>query len=259
MEFKDYYATMGVARGASQDEIKKAYRKLARKYHPDVSKEPDAEARFKEISEAYEVLRDPEKRAAYDQLGAAPRRARSSGRRRTGTRASNSGAVAPTGEEYVFGGVGGFDASEFFETLFGAPARRGARMRAVRRARAARTITPGDDRPGGRLPEAAAQHLTLRVPGSCTGPCAALRGSHAQREDPERHSRRPAHPAGRPGRSRHRRGARPATCSWRSHSPAPRLPARRPRPVYLDLPVAPWEAALGRDRHACPRPAVRSS
>ena len=70
MEFKDYYGIMGVARDATQDEIKRAYRKLARKYHPDVSKEPDAEARFKELGEAYEVLRDPEKRAAYDQLGA---------------------------------------------------------------------------------------------------------------------------------------------------------------------------------------------
>ncbi len=69
MEFKDYYATMGVARDATQDEIKRAYRKLARKYHPDVSKEPDAEARFKEVGEAYEVLKDPEKRKRYDALG----------------------------------------------------------------------------------------------------------------------------------------------------------------------------------------------
>ena len=72
MEFKDYYEVMGVARDASADEIKRAYRRLARKYHPDVSKEKDAEARFKEVGEAYEVLRDPEKRAAYDQLGRRP-------------------------------------------------------------------------------------------------------------------------------------------------------------------------------------------
>src|SRR5580658_3017084 len=64
---------MGVARDATQDQIKQAYRKLARKYHPDVSKEPDAEARFKEVGEAYEVLKDPEKRSAYDQLGSGPR------------------------------------------------------------------------------------------------------------------------------------------------------------------------------------------
>jgi len=69
MEYKDYYKIMGVARGASQDEIKRAYRRLARKYHPDVSKEPDAEAKFKEVGEAYEVLSDPEKRGAYDSLG----------------------------------------------------------------------------------------------------------------------------------------------------------------------------------------------
>lgn len=69
MEYKDYYKIMGVGRDASADDIKRAYRKLARKYHPDVSKEKNAEERFKEVGEAYEVLRDPEKRAAYDALG----------------------------------------------------------------------------------------------------------------------------------------------------------------------------------------------
>ena len=69
MKFKDYYEVLGVERTASDADIKRAYRKLARKYHPDVSKEPDAEASFKEVGEAYETLKDPEKRAAYDQLG----------------------------------------------------------------------------------------------------------------------------------------------------------------------------------------------
>lgn len=69
MQFKDYYLELGVARDAPAGEVKKAYRKLARKYHPDVSKEPDAEKRMKEVNEAYAVLSEPEKRAAYDQLG----------------------------------------------------------------------------------------------------------------------------------------------------------------------------------------------
>src|SRR5438132_9950950 len=69
MEYKDYYSTLGVDRKASQDDIKHAYRRLARKYHPDVSKEKNAEEKFKNLQEAYEVLKDKEKRAAYDQLG----------------------------------------------------------------------------------------------------------------------------------------------------------------------------------------------
>jgi curved DNA-binding protein len=112
MEFKDYYAVMGVARDATQDEIKRAYRKLARKYHPDVSKAPDAEQRFKELGEAYEVLKDPEKRAAYDQLG-------------SGYRDGQTFRPPPNwdaGFEFAGGGFtdagqGGF--SDFFESLFG--------------------------------------------------------------------------------------------------------------------------------------------
>ena len=112
MEYKDYYQTLGVAREATQDDIKRAYRKLARKYHPDVSKESDAEARFKEVGEAYEVLKDPEKRAAYDQLGAQ-------------WQAGQEFRPPPdweTGFEFSGGSFTGGDASvfsDFFEALFG--------------------------------------------------------------------------------------------------------------------------------------------
>lgn len=112
MEFKDYYQIMGVKRDATQDEIKRTYRKLARKYHPDVSKEADAEARFKEVGEAYEVLKDPEKRSAYDQLGA-------------NWKAGQDFHPPPdwdAGFEFHGGGFTGADAaqfSDFFESLFG--------------------------------------------------------------------------------------------------------------------------------------------
>ena len=112
MDFKDYYKIMGVEKDASQDEIKRAYRKLARKYHPDVSKEADAEIRFKEVGEAYEALKDPEKRAAYDQLG-------------SNYKAGQDFHPPPdwdAGFEFNGGGYTRGDASDysdFFESLFG--------------------------------------------------------------------------------------------------------------------------------------------
>lgn len=112
MKYKDYYAAMGVAKDATPDEIKRAYRRLARKFHPDVSNETDAEARFKEVGEAYEVLKDPEKRAAYDELGA-------------NWKAGQDFRPPPDwneGFEFRGGGFTGADAehfSDFFDTLFG--------------------------------------------------------------------------------------------------------------------------------------------
>jgi curved DNA-binding protein len=124
VEFKDYYKVMGVARDATEAQIKQAYRKLARKYHPDVSKEKDAEARFKEVGEAYEVLKNAQKRAAYDQLGQ--------------HRPGDDFRPPPNWDSgFEFSGAGpgqgNADYSDFFESLFGAQGRsRGAGRHAFR-------------------------------------------------------------------------------------------------------------------------------
>ncbi len=110
LDYKDYYATLGVDRKASQDDIQKAYRKLARKYHPDVNTSAGAEDKFKEVTEAYEVLKDADKRRTYDQFG-------SNWKQRGGP---------PPGWQNVgfdFGGGGGSGFSDFFENLFGGAGR----------------------------------------------------------------------------------------------------------------------------------------
>ncbi len=114
MKYQDYYQSLGVNRDAPAEDIKKAYRRLARKYHPDVSKEAGAEERFKEVAEAYEVLRDPEKRAAYDQLGS-NWRAGQEFRPPPGWQGGSAGA----GGSPFGGGFGGREFSDFFESLFG--------------------------------------------------------------------------------------------------------------------------------------------
>src|SRR3954463_6989581 len=126
MKYKDYYQTLGLERSATQDDIKKAYRKLARQYHPDVSKEKDAEQRFKEINEANEVLKDPEKRAAYDQMGSnwkAGQEFQPPPNWDAGFEFRGGQRGGPFAGGGSFGGGEGFDASDFFESLFG---RRGA-------------------------------------------------------------------------------------------------------------------------------------
>ena len=112
MEYKDYYKILGIERDAKEAEIKTAYRRLARKYHPDVSKETNAEQKFKEVGEAYEVLKDPQKRQAYDQLGA-------------NWKAGQNFNPPPEWQD-IFSGAefshSGFEASgfsDFFESLFG--------------------------------------------------------------------------------------------------------------------------------------------
>jgi curved DNA-binding protein len=124
LDYKDYYAILGVKKDASQEDIQKAYRKLARKYHPDVNKAPEADVKFKEIGEAYEALKDPEKRQKYDQFGSAWKRAQQTGSPPPGWEGIHFDFGDLGGQGFDFGGGEGF--SSFFEMLFGgAGGRRG--------------------------------------------------------------------------------------------------------------------------------------
>ncbi len=131
MEFKDYYKILGVSKNATADEIKKEYRKLARKYHPDVSKSADAEKKFKEIGEAYEVLKDPEKRKLYDQYGKDWKTGKQQEefRKQYQQQHGSRGFGGPEGFNFgeSYGGEGEF--SDFFEMLFGGMRGGGRRTR----------------------------------------------------------------------------------------------------------------------------------
>jgi len=238
MEFRDYYQTLGVARGASTDEVKKAYRKLARKYHPDVSKESDAEARMREVNEAYAVLSDPEKRAAYDELG-----------NRYG--AGQEFQPPPDwGAGFEFSGAGGGPGmrdeafSDFFSSLFGRAGRgRGAGGAGARRMRGsdhhARILVDLADVYGGatraitlrgaRLDDAGRvvteeRVLDVRIPkGLAEGQQIRLAGQGA-----------PGLGGGPPGDLYLEVQFRP--------DPRYRIQGRD---VFETIPVAPWEAALG--------------
>jgi curved DNA-binding protein len=247
MEFKDYYAALGVDRTASADEIKRAYRQLARKYHPDVSQEKDAEARFKDVGEAYEVLKDPEKRAAYDEAGR---------RWQQGAAAGGPPPGWDTGFEFHnadFGeAVAGDEAdySDFFEALFGRHMR-GARQQA-RRAHAGTRTTGlrGEDHHAKieiDLADAyrgAQRTVTLRMPVTDDAGEVQLQQRQVQVTIP---------PGIRPGQ--HLRLAGQGGAGFNG-GPAGDLYLEvefRPHPhfhvdgrdVTLELPVAPWEAALG--------------
>lgn len=238
MEYRDYYQILGVERGADQDAIKRSYRKLARKYHPDVSKESDAEAKFKELNEAYEVLKDPEKRAAYDQLG-------------NNWQAGQDFRPPPgwdQGFEFHGGGYTQVDPeqfSDFFESLFGrggfgsqgfqhagARARRGENTHAKilidledAYKGATRTLTLRHSEFGsdGR-PQVRERNINVKIPlGITPGQQIRLSGQ------------------GEAGLGGAGAGDLYLEVEFKPHA----LYHLDGKTVYLDLPVAPWEAALG--------------
>jgi hypothetical protein len=199
MEFKDYYATLGVGKNATPEELQRAYRKLARKYHPDVNKEPGAEEKFKEIGEAYEVLKDSEKRTKYDRYGAAWKAAQ------------QGGGTPPPGYEDVWFDVGGTTEdfgfsgfSDFFEQLFGAGRGRGTRTRGTDTGPSGWQWEAGD--PWGRSGStvdsepgrSGARWLTRDLfDRSHDEADEDLRGKYSQRD-----TRWPAYSSGRPGQQR---------------------------------------------------------
>lgn len=245
MEFKDYYATLGVQRSATQDDIKRAYRKLARKFHPDVSKEPDAESRFKEVAEAHEALIDPERRAAYDDISQRHARGEAfepppgwdsgfefSGRGRPGP---GPGAQQQPSDA---------DFSAFFESIFG----RGAQN--ARRAAGGHRQAPGSDHHAKVMIDledsynGARRTISLRVPVLDAHGHVALHDRQLEVNIPAgvregQHLRLAGQ--GGPGHGDEPPGDLYLEITLKPH-PRFRVDGRD---VYVDLPVSPWEAALG--------------
>jgi len=232
MEFRDYYQTLGVSREATQDEIKKAYRRLARKYHPDVSKEPDAEARMKEVNEANAVLSDPEKRAAYDQLA-------------QGRRAGQEFRPPPDWDAgFEFSGRGPFqgdagDFSDFFAELFGRGGRRGARMDLRGEDHHAKILLTLEDAYRG-----ATRSVTLRVPRVDEQGRVSLGERHLDVRIPKGvHEGQVIRLASQGGPGA---GEGPAGDLYLEVHFEPHDRYRvEGRDVYASLRVAPWESALG--------------
>jgi curved DNA-binding protein len=236
VEFKDYYKVMGVARDATETQIKQAYRKLARKFHPDVSKEKDAEARFKELGEAYEVLKNPEKRAAYDQLGP---------NHRTGEEFK---PPPDWGAGFEFSGAGGGSAeySDFFDSLFGAQARGANRGHGRGNFRPDR----GEDHHAKVMLDLDAtlqggtRTLTLRVPeidaeGRLASKDRVLNVQVPKGILPGQTIRLAGQGAAPPGEGKP--GDLFIEVEFQAH-PLYRIDGKD---LYLELPLAPWEAALG--------------
>lgn len=237
MDYKDYYTIMGLGRDASQDEVKRAYRKLARKYHPDVSKESDAEARFKELGEAYAVLKDPEKRAAYDQLGA-------------NWKAGQDFQPPPdwdAGFEFSGSDRGGdYSAhSDFFETLFGHGfgSARTDQGRADFRARGedhhAKVLINLDDSYHG-----ATRDITLRTPAFDSSGHVTTKQRTLSVKIPkgvQQGQRIRLSGQGAPGFGNGSAGDLYLEIEFHPH----KIYRVEGRDIYFDLPVTPWEAALG--------------
>ena len=253
--FHDYYETLGVPRTASAEDIRKAYRKLARTNHPDVNKDPGAEDRFKEISEAYEVLRDAEKRQLYDRFGenwkagqdvsSAPGFEEYFRQQGRGGRAGNGRARATggPGDVYVEFGDGGGDFSDFFESLF----ERGARRprRAQGRVRRIRDLRRPRRRPGGGAGALAAGGRPRRPPANRT-----RRRADVRCRRPAGRPRRPAHPPlgrGRPGQRRWPHG-RPLPA--RARATGPPVPGRGSRRLHRPAGDAVGSGARRRGRAA---------
>lgn len=237
MEFKDYYEIMGVARDATRDEIKRAYRKLARKYHPDVSKEPDAEERFKQLGEAYEVLKDPEKRVAYDRLGSQWQQGQEF-RPPPGWDAGFefTGAGAPGSD------AGGF--SDFFESLFGRASRgqtfaEGPRFRARGDDHHARVMVEVEDSYTG-----ATRGITLQVPELTDDGHVRTRQRTLKVKIPQ--GIRAGQQIRLTGQGGPGLGDAPAGDLYLEVEFKPHPLYRvADSDLYLDVAVAPWEAALG--------------
>jgi len=236
MEYKDYYDVLGVARDASQDDIKRAYRRLARKYHPDVSKEAGAEEKFKEVAEAYEVLKDPEKREAYDRLGS---RWQQGEEFRPPPDWGEPGAGFRA-EDFPGGGAEAF--SDFFESLFGrrAGARpRGGTVHMRGRDEHARIHIDLDDAFHG-----ATRALTMRIPerapdGTVHTRHKTLNVRIPKGVRPRQHIRLAGQ--GAPGLGGGEAGDLFLEVAFNPHS----LYRVEGRDLHLDVPIAPWEAALG--------------
>lgn len=237
MQFKDYYQTLGVARDVAAGDLKKAFRKLARKYHPDVSREPDAELRMKELNEAYAVLSDPEKRAAYDQLG-------------RGYQPGQDFRPPPDWDAgFEFSGQGfspreaaGF--SDFFAELFGrmGGAHAGARHAGVQ--------APGEDHHAKVLLEledafsGATRQIALRMPKTDAHGRVRLATRTLNVKIPK--GVRAGQVIRLAGQGAPGTGGAPAgdLLLEVQFKPHPRFRAEG-RDLHLALPVAPWEAALG--------------